>query len=97
MAANSLESARNKGALTLNDLADLEERFGSLADMDFTRFAVLRSILWMSVRKTEPDVTEQEIGDRFTIANIATEVQPILVASGLSAGEDDAAGKAAAV
>lgn len=97
MAGNSLESARNKGALTLNDLADLEERYGSLGDMDFTRFAVLRTILWMSIRKSEPDVTEEQIGDRFTIANISKEVQPILVASGLTSGEDDAAGKAAAV
>jgi hypothetical protein len=97
MAGSSLNDARGAGGLTLNDLADLEGRYGTLSAIDFSSFSVLRSILWLSLRKGEPGLTEEQVGDRFNLGNLATEVQPILVASGLAAAEDDASGKAAAV
>ena len=97
MAANTLNEARGKGALTLNDLAELEERFGNLSTLDFARFAVLRTVLWLSLRKQEEGITEEQVGERFDLTNLLTEVQPVLKASGLAAGEDDESGKAAAV
>lgn len=97
MAANTLNAAKGKNALTLNDLALLEERFGNLSDIEFTRFVVLRCVLWLSLRKQEPGLTEDQVGDRFDLTNLLTEVTPILQSSGLAAGEDDVTGKAAAV
>lgn len=97
MAANTLSAAQGKSALTLNDLALLEDRYGSLSDIDFTRFSILRTVLWLSIRKTEKDITEEQVGERFDLTNLLTEVQPVLKASGLAAGEDDATGKASAV
>jgi len=96
MAANSLNEARGKTALTLNDLADLEERHGSLGSIDFSKFSVLRTVLWMSLRKQDPELTEEQVGDRFDLTNLLTEVTPVLKASGLAdVGGDE--GKAAAV
>jgi hypothetical protein len=76
--------------LTLNDLADIEEKYGSLDQIDLTKFTVIRYILWLVLKKDEP-ITEREVGDRFTLDTMREEIDKVMRASGLI-GADEAAG-----
>lgn len=89
-----LGAARSKSALNLNDLADIQEKYGSLDKIDLTNFSVVRFVLWLIIRKEEKDITEREVGDRFDMQTMQSEMTNVLRRSGLI-GEDDA-GKATA-
>jgi len=79
-----LKSVRNKGALTLNDLADLEEKFDTRLDqLDTTRFTVLRYIMWLVIRREEPGATEHLVGERFNLQSLQVEALAVLRRSGL--------------
>lgn len=92
----NLTELKAKGALNLNDLAELEENFGGLDKIDLSRFTVVRKILWLVIRKAEPTVTELEVGERFNLQTMQEEVQKVLKASGLLGAEEAAEGKAEA-
>ena len=91
----ALSVARSKNALNLNDLADLQDRYGSLDKIDLTNFSVVRFVLWLIIRKDEPEVTEREVGGRFDMQTMQSEMTKVLARSGLIS-EDQAEGKAIA-
>ena len=89
----TLTELKGKNALNLNDLAELEEAFGSLDQIDLSRFGVIRRILWLVIRKSEVGLTEIQVGERFTLETMQEEVTKVLRASGLLPAEDVAQGK----
>jgi len=86
----NLAQVRPTKVLTLNDLADIEEKYGSLDQIDLTKFTVIRYILWLVLKKDEP-ITEREVGDRFTLDTMREEIDKVMRASGLI-GADEAVG-----
>lgn len=92
MAGNNLGEIRptNK-ALNLNDLADLEEKFGTLDSINFSKVSTLRYVLWLVLKKEDASVTLEQVGERFDLSNLNKEIEPILEASGL---RGDGEGKA---
>ena len=78
----ALSVARSKNALNLNDLADLQDRYGSLDKIDLTNFSVVRFVLWLIIRKDEPEVTEREVGGRFDMQTMQSEMTKVLARSG---------------
>ena len=70
----TLAELKAKKALNLNDLAEIEEKFGPLDQIDLARFSVVRKILWLVIRKDETEVTELEVGERFNIQTMQEEV-----------------------
>jgi hypothetical protein len=92
---STLAELKATKALNLNDLAELEDKFGSLDQIDLARFGVVRRILWLVIRKGEPGITEEAVGERFTIETMQEEVTKVLKASGLLGTSDDS-GKAEA-
>lgn len=89
----TLAELKAKKALNLNDLAEIEEKFGPLDQIDLARFSVVRKILWLVIRKDETEVTELEVGERFNIQTMQEEVQKVLRASGLLGSDEDPEGK----
>lgn len=92
---STLAELKASKALNLNDLAELEEKYGPLDQIDLARFGVVRRILWLVIRKGEPGVTEEAVGERFTMDTMQEEVTKVLKASGLLGSSDDS-GKAEA-
>jgi|694.fasta_scaffold03391_3 hypothetical protein len=92
MAGNNLGEIRptNK-ALNLNDLAELEEKFGSLDSINFSKVSTLRYVLWLVLKKEDVALTLEQVGERFDLSNLNKEIEPILEASGL---RGDGEGKA---
>jgi hypothetical protein len=85
-----LKALQNKGSLTLNDLADLEEKFNTRLDqLDTTRFTVLRYIMWLVIRREEPGVTEHAVGERFDLQSLQVEALSVLRRSGLLPEESE--------
>ena len=94
----NLSEISPKQALSINDLADLEERYGAVDKIDFNKFTVLRYVLWLAIRKSEPEVDEREVGERFDIKSMQETVTKVLRDSGLLPEEAEAGeqvGKAA--
>lgn len=89
----NLVELKGKKALNLNDLAELEEQFGSLDKIDLGRFAVVRKILWLVIRKDEPEISIEQVGERFNIQTMQTEVNKVLKASGLLGSDETDEGK----
>lgn len=89
----NLVELKGKKALNLNDLAELEEQFGSLDKIDLSRFAVVRKILWLVIKKDEPDISLEQVGERFNIQTMQTEVNKVLKASGLLGSDEVEEGK----
>lgn len=90
---SNLAELKGKQALNLNDLADLEEQFGPLDVIDLARFVVIRKILWLVLRKDEPAITLEQVGERFTLATMQEEVNKVLKASGLLGSDEVSEGK----
>ena len=80
-------------ALSLNDLADLEEKFGSIDKINWNSFSVLRFVLWLADRKVNPEKTERELGEELNMSTLQEKATTLLRASGLLPDED-AEGKA---
>ena len=80
-------------ALSLNDLADLEEKFGSIDKINWNSFSVLRFVLWLADRKINPGKTERELGEELNMTTLQEKATTLLRASGLLPDED-AEGKA---
>lgn len=80
-------------ALSLNDLADLEEKFGSIDKINWNSFAVLRFVLWLADRKANPGKTERELGEELDMSTLQDKATTLLRSSGLLPDED-AEGKA---
>lgn len=89
----NLVELKGKKALNLNDLSELEEEYGSLDKIDLSRFAVIRKILWLVIRKDEPQVSLEQVGERFNIQTMQEEVNKVLKASGLLGSDEVPAGK----
>ena len=79
--------------LSLNDLADLEEKFGSIDKINWNSFSVLRFVLWLADRKVNPGKTERELGEELNMSTLQDKATTLLRASGLLPDED-AEGKA---
>lgn len=86
--ANLVEISPKK-ALSLNDLADLEEKYGAIDKIDFNKFSVLRYVLWLAIKRNEPEVSEREVGDRFDIRSMQETVTKVLRDSGLLPDEPE--------
>lgn len=86
--ANLVEISPKK-ALSLNDLADLEEKYGAIDKVDFNKFSVLRYVLWLAIKRNEPEVDEREVGDRFDIKSMQETVTKVLRDSGLLPDEPE--------
>ena len=69
--------------LDLNDLTELEEEYGALDGIDWSRFAVIRHLMWCVLRHAEPEITLKETGARFTVANLTAAAERVLVKSGI--------------
>ena len=89
----TLTELKGKNALNLNDLAELEDHFGSLDQIDLARFGVIRRILWLVVKKSEPGISEEQVGERFTMDTMQEEVTKVLRASGLLPAAETSEGK----
>ena len=70
-------------ALDLNALVELEDAFGSLDTIDFTRLKVLRHVLWLDARRAQPEVTIEEVGARFDADSLYAKAVELLRRSGL--------------
>ena len=92
----NLVELKGKKALNLNDLAELEEQFGSLDRIDLGRFSVIRKILWLVIKKDEAGISEEQVGERFNIQTMQEEVNKVLKASGLLGSDEVSEGKAEA-
>ena len=92
----NLVELKGKKALNLNDLAALEEDYGSLDKIDLSRFTVIRKILWLVLRKEDSSLTLEDVGERFNIQTMQEEVNKVLKASGLLGSDEVPAGKAEA-
>jgi hypothetical protein len=96
----NLAELKGRRALNLNDLAELEDQFGALDQVDLARFSVIRKILWLVIKKDEPSVTIEQVGERFNLQTMQEEVNKVLKASGLlgtdetSSGKEEATGEA---
>ncbi len=88
-----LSEISTSNALSLNDLADLEEKFGSIDTINWNSFAVLRFVLWLAARKSEPGKTERQLGEELNMTTLQDKATTLLRASGLLPDED-AEGKA---
>jgi hypothetical protein len=93
----SLNEVRPTRVLTLNDLADIEDKFGGLDKVDLTKFTVLRYILWLVLKKDDVKLDERTVGDQFSLDTMREEIDKVLRSSGLigAADEEGASGKAA--
>jgi hypothetical protein len=76
-------------ALSLNDLADLEEKFGSIDKINWNSFSVLRFVLWLADRKINPGKTERELGEELNMTTLQEKATTLLRASGLLPDEDE--------
>jgi hypothetical protein len=74
-------------ALDLNDLAELEDAFGDLDEIQWSNLKVVRMVLWLYHRKTEPSITEVEVGAKYNVSNLREAVSKLLAASGITAQE----------
>lgn len=90
---SNLAELKGKKALNLNDLAELESEFGPLDVVDLSRFGVIRKILWLVIRKEEPAISLEQVGERFTIQTMQEEVNKVLKASGLLGSDEVSEGK----
>jgi hypothetical protein len=88
-----LTEISTSNALSLNDLADLEEKFGSIDQINWNSFSVLRFVLWLADRKINPGKTERELGEELNMTTLQDKATTLLRASGLLPDED-AEGKA---
>ena len=86
--ANLVEISSKK-APNLNDLADLEDKYGAIDKIDFNKFNVLRYVLWLAIKRNEPEITEREVGDRFDIRTMQDTVTKVLRDSGLLPDEPE--------
>jgi hypothetical protein len=93
----SLNEVRPTRVLTLNDLADIEDKFGGLDKVDLTKFTVLRYILWLVLKKDDAKLDERTVGDQFSLDTMREEIDKVLRSSGLigAADEEGAEGKVA--
>ena len=90
---SNLAELKGKKALNLNDLAELETEFGPLDVIDLARFVVIRKILWLVLRKEEPSITLDQVGERFNLLTMQEDVNKVLKASGLLGSDETAQGK----
>jgi hypothetical protein len=84
-----LNQVRAKRVLTLNDLADIEEKFGGLDKVDLTKFTVLRYILWLVLRKDDKTYDERAVGDKFSLDTMRDEIDKVLRSSGLIGNDEE--------
>lgn len=90
----TLNEVRPKRVLTLNDLADIEDKFGGLDKVDLSKFTVLRYILWLVLKKDDPKLEERVVGDSFSLDTMRDEIDKVLRSSGLIGPEGTEEGKA---
>jgi hypothetical protein len=90
---SNLAELKGKKALNLNDLAELETEFGPLDTVDLARFVVIRKILWLVLKKEEPGITLNDVGERFNLLTMQEETNKVLKASGLLGNDEAAQGK----
>ncbi len=79
--------------MTFNDLCDLEDRFGDVANIDLSRVAGQRFVLWVILRG-ETGLTEREVGELLTIDQpeaVGEFIGEVLRMSGLTRDLDDPA------
>lgn len=90
-ACNTPESATLRGvtyqiqAFDINDLADFDAIVGGVDQFDITKFAHQRCVLWLALRKADPNLTHEErengyykltewqVGKMFTLRDYETE------------------------
>lgn len=83
--------------LDFNDMVEIEERSGkNVDDLDMNAFLKTaknqRWFFWLALRKTQPDMTEQEVGRLFPIGsakNQAALMSAIFAISGLAGEAED--------
>lgn len=84
----TLNQVRPTRVLTLNDLADIEDKFGGLDKVDLTKFTVLRYILWLVLRKDDNNMDERAVGDKFSLDTMRDEIDKVLRSSGLIGNDE---------
>jgi hypothetical protein len=84
----TLNEVRPSRVLTLNDLADIEDKFGGLDKVDLTKFTVLRYILWLVLRKDDKNMDERSVGDKFSLDTMRDEIDKVLRTSGLIGNDE---------
>lgn len=89
------KTAPGKG-LNLNDLVDLEDLYGPIDQIDWSRMRVMRTVIWCVYRHDEPAITETEAGARIDQNNIAEEAGRILARSGITSDGETPQGNAPA-
>lgn len=85
----TLNQVRPTRVLTLNDLADIEDKFGGLDKVDLTKFTVLRYILWLVLRKDDNKMDERAVGDKFSLDTMRDEIDKVLRSSGLIGNDEE--------
>lgn len=71
------------GIIDLNDLVDLEEAFGSLDTIDWSRMIVMRHLLWLAFRHSEPAVSIEDIGRRYDFDGLEKAAMDVVTKAGI--------------
>ncbi len=78
---------------TLNTLADLEEKYGSVetafATLEQGKITSVRYILWAALRNNDESLTEREVGNLIDIASIGEVMSAIEAATSSDMPEQD--------
>lgn len=71
--------------LNFNDLADLEERFGDLENIETDKIKDQRFMIWFILSRAEPTLTEEEVGAGLTLdksRDVSSFIRHVFVLSG---------------
>lgn len=82
------DGAERELRFTLNAMAELEERYGSVDEafkqLDKGSFKAIRTILWAGLMHIEPILTEQQVGNLMDLQSMAAMMETL----GFAIGQD---------
>ncbi len=88
-----LDGVERELLFTLNALAELEEKFGSVdaafAEADKGSIKTIRFVLWAGLITKDPELTEQQVGALIDMRMLANLMQGMTAALGAHMGADE--------
>jgi hypothetical protein len=82
--------ALRPGVIDLNDLVEIEDRFGALDTVDWTQLRVLRTLLWLAHRHDDPTLTIEVVGARYDYDSLQSAAKQVVTSAGLAAEPGEA-------
>lgn len=71
------------GIIDLNDLVELEEEFGSLDTIDWSRMIVMRHLLWLALLHSEPGISLKDVGSRYDFDGLEKAAMEVVTKAGI--------------